>query len=118
MKFSFKSNNRKSSKVNPDFIPPKPNVPNDNMPSFQTEYDIRKSFREAYEQGKFDGVMNATNGLAVVKGYDVRAVVLCGNCKYYSPDGVYHYGFCSFHKENKTKYDFCSEGKVRDNGTD
>ena len=38
--------------------------------------DISRAYHEGYEQGRFEGIMDATDGMAAVKGYTVRAVVL------------------------------------------
>ena len=75
--------------------------------------DICTAYHEGYEQGRFDGIMNATDGKAVVKGYTVKAIVLCKNCKYWQDnnDG-YPVEECRWgHEETPDADDFCSFGE-------
>lgn len=72
--------------------------------------DIRSAYQEGYEQGCFDGVLNATNGLAACRGYDVVAVVRCKNCKNFDTKWTY----CRHHRIAKKEEEFCSDGEVRE----
>lgn len=75
----------------------------------------RKAWHEGYEMGKFSGVMDATDGLAAVKGYTVRAVVLCKNCEYKEKAKVNSKGFliCPTSGMEITDGDYCSYGEPR-----
>ena len=77
----------------------------------------RKAWHEGYEMGEFNGVMDATDGLVAVKGYTVRAVVLCKNCEYFDTTWTYcgsdvHY--CRYHKIARREEEFCSDGATCD----
>ncbi len=77
--------------------------------------DISSAYKEGYEQGCFDGVMNATNGLAACRGYEVVAVVRCKNCSHFDTKWTYcgsdvHY--CKYHRVAKRDEEFCSDGEV------
>ena len=61
--------------------------------------------------------MDATNGLAACRGYDVVAVVRCKNCKNFDTNWTYcgsdvHY--CRHHRVARREEEFCSDGAVRD----
>ena len=75
----------------------------------------RKAWHEGYEMGKFSGVMDATDGLTSVKGYTVRAVVLCKNCEYKEKAKVNSKGFliCPASGMEITDGDYCSYGEPR-----
>lgn len=75
----------------------------------------RKAWHEGYKMGKFSGVMDATDGLASVKGYTVRAVVLCKNCEYKEKAKVNSKGFliCPTSGMEITDGDYCSYGEPR-----
>ena len=79
--------------------------------------DISNAYHEGYEQGRFDGVMDATNGLAACHGYEVVAVVRCKNCIHFDTKWTYcsedvHY--CRRHRIARREEEFCSEGEVRE----
>lgn len=79
--------------------------------------DIHNAYCEGYEQGRFDGVMDATNGMAALTGYDVVAVVKCKNCEYFDTTWTYcgsdvHY--CRYHKIARREEEFCSDGAMCD----
>lgn len=78
--------------------------------------DVSKAWHEGYAAGKFEGVMQATDGLFAVKGYTVRAVVLCKDCKYKSKSSVNDKGFliCYVSGMEITDNDFCSYGERKD----
>lgn len=46
--------------------------------------DIYNAYHDGYEQGHFDGVMDATSGKVACQGYYVEAVVKCNNCEYWT----------------------------------
>ena len=79
--------------------------------------DISNAYREGYEQGRFDGVMDATNGLAACRGYEVVAVVRCKNCKNFDTNWTYCGGdvhYCRHHRVARREEEFCSDGEVRE----
>ena len=78
--------------------------------------DERKAWHKGYEMGKIEGVMQATDGLAFCKGYTVKAVVLCKNCKYSSKAQVNGKGFliCSVSKMEIADDDYCSYGEWKE----
>lgn len=79
--------------------------------------DISNAYREGYEQGRFDGVMDATGGLAACRGYEVMAVVKCKNCSHFDTNWIYCGGdvhYCRRHKISRREEEFCSDGTVRD----
>lgn len=75
----------------------------------------RKAWHEGYEMGEFNGIMDATDGLVAVKGYTVRAVVLCKNCEYKEKAKVNSKGFliCPTSGMEITDGDYCSYGEPR-----
>ena len=77
--------------------------------------DISRAHHEGYEQGCFEGIMDATDGMAAVKGYTVRAVVLCKNCEYKEKAKVNSKGFliCPTSGMEITDGDYCSYGEPR-----
>ena len=77
--------------------------------------DINRAYHEGYEQGRFEGIMDATDGLAAVKGYDVVAVVKCKNCEYKEKAKVNSKGFliCPTSGMEITDGDYCSYGEPR-----
>ena len=77
--------------------------------------DIHNAYCEGYEQGRFDGVMDATNGMAALTGYDVVAVVKCKNCEYKEKAKVNSKGFliCPASGMEITDGDYCSYGEPR-----
>ena len=79
--------------------------------------DIKSAYHDGYEQGRFDGVMDITNGLAACRGYDIMAVVRCKNCQNFDTTWTYcgsdvHY--CRRHRIARREEEFCSDGMVRD----
>lgn len=78
--------------------------------------DISRAYREGYEQGRFDGVLDATDGKAACKGYDVVAVVKCKNCEYFDVKLPYRnidVYYCTRHRIARREDEFCSDGEVR-----
>ena len=74
----------------------------------------RKAWHEGYEMGKFSGVMDATDGLAACKGYDVEAVVKCKNCEYWTKMSDSAQGNCLLSGNYPTGEWYCANGKVRE----
>lgn len=83
--------------------------------------DINRAYNEGYEQGCFDGVMDATDGKAACKGYDVVAVVRCKNCFFYGKEKEIAEAnylnpdmYCCLLKCEFTEDGFCSYGRPRE----
>lgn len=83
--------------------------------------DIHNAYCEGYEQGRFDGVMDATNGMAACKGYDIVAVVRCKNCFFYQKDkelaGASYLDpekYCSLLRYEFDENGFCSYGRLKE----
>lgn len=76
--------------------------------------DISRAYHEGYEQGCFDGVMDATDGKVVCKGYDVVAVVKCKNCEYWTKVSNSEQGECLLSGNYPTGGWYCANGKVRE----
>jgi hypothetical protein len=79
--------------------------------------DISNAYRDGYEQGRFDGVMDATNGLAACRGYEVIAVVKCKNCIHFDTNWTYCGGdvhYCGRHRIARREEEFCSDGEVKE----
>ena len=78
-----------------------------------TDY-IYNAYSEGYEQGRFDGIMDATNGMAVCQGYDVEAVVKCKNCEYWTKMSDSAQGSCLLSGNYPISGWYCANGKVRE----
>ena len=79
--------------------------------------DISSAYREGYEQGRFDGIMDATGGLAARQGYEVAAIVRCKNCSHFDTKWTYCGGdvhYCRYHKIARREEEFCSDGEVKE----
>ena len=79
--------------------------------------DISNAYREGYEQGRFDGVMDATNGLVALRGYEIAAIVKCKNCKNFDTSWTYCGGdvhYCRYHRIARRREEFCSDGEVKE----
>ena len=76
--------------------------------------DIHNAYCEGYEQGRFDGVMDATNGMAALTGYDVVAVVKCKNCEYWTKMSDSAQGNCLLNGNYPTGEWYCANGQVRE----
>lgn len=76
--------------------------------------DISRAYHEGYEQGRFEGIMDATDGLAACKGYDVMAVVKCKNCEYWTKTSDSAQGGCLLSGSYPTGEWYCANGKVRE----
>ena len=76
--------------------------------------DINRAYHEGYEQGRFEGIMDATDGMAAVKGYDVVAVVKCKNCEYWTKMSDSAQGRCLLSGNYPTGEWYCANGDVRE----
>ena len=76
--------------------------------------DISRAYHEGYEQGRFEGIMDATDGLAACQGYDVEAVVKCKNCEYWTKMSDSAQGGCLLSGNYPTGEWYCANGKVRE----
>ena len=76
--------------------------------------DISRAYHEGYEQGRFEGIMDATDGLAACKGYDVVAVVKCKNCEYWTKMSNSAQGNCLLSGYYPTGEWYCANGQVRE----
>lgn len=76
--------------------------------------DINRAYHEGYEQGRFEGIMDATDGLAACQGYDVEAVVKCKNCEYWTKMSDSAQGNCLLSGNYPTGEWYCANGKVRE----
>lgn len=76
--------------------------------------DISRAYHEGYEQGRFEGIMDATDGKAVCQGYDVVAVVKCKNCEYWTKMSDSAQGNCLLSGNYPTGEWYCANGQVRE----
>ena len=76
--------------------------------------DINRAYHEGYEQGRFEGIMDATDGLAAYQGYDVEAVVKCKNCEYWTKMSDSAQGGCLLSGNYPIGEWYCANGKVRE----
>ena len=78
--------------------------------------DIHNAYFEGYEQGRFDVLMDVTDGKAACKGYDVMAVVKCKNCTHKEKAKINSKGFliCPGSGMEITDDDFCSYGERKE----
>ena len=76
--------------------------------------DIHNAYFEGYEHGRFDGEMDATNGMAACQGYDVVAVVKCKNCEYWTKMSDSTQGNCLLNGNYPTGEWYCANGQVRE----
>ena len=76
--------------------------------------DIYNAYSDGYEHGRFDGVMDATNGMAACQWYDVVAVVKCKNCEYWTKMSDSAQGNCLLNGNYPTGEWYCANGQVRE----
>ena len=76
--------------------------------------DISRAYHEGYEQGRFEGIMDATDGLAACQGYDVEAVVKCKNCEYWTKMSDSAQSGCLLSGNYPTGEWYCANGQVRE----